>query len=50
MTQLRRHATVRSGARWRLAFTAGHRVAAQVRTVVLRRGTPEGAAARRLGC
>jgi hypothetical protein len=50
VAQLRRHATVRSGARWRLAFTDGHRVAAQVRAVVLHRGTPEGAAAWRLGC
>jgi hypothetical protein len=50
VAQLRRHASVHTGDVWRVAFTDGHHVAAQVRSVTLVRGPSERAAAQRLGC
>jgi len=51
VAQLRRHASVRSGDVWRLAFADGTHVAAQVRAVRLVRGpSSDRAAAERLGC
>ena len=50
VAQLRRHAAVHSGDVWRVGFTDGHRVAAQVVRVTLVRGPAERAAAQRLGC
>jgi hypothetical protein len=50
VAQLRRHATVRDGTRWRIGFTDGHTVSAQVRTVTLHRDGDLRAAARSQGC
>ena len=50
VAQLRRHATVHDGARWRIGFMDGHTVNAQVRTVTLHRGGDLRAAARSQGC
>ncbi len=50
VAQLRRHATVHDGARWRIGFMDGHTVSAQVRTVTLHRGGDLRAAARSQGC
>ena len=50
VAQLRRHETVRDGARWRLGFTDGHTVGAQVRAVTLHRDGDLRAAARSQGC
>jgi hypothetical protein len=46
VAQLRRHTTVRDGTRWRIGFTDGRTVSAQVRTVTLHRAGDLRAAAR----
>jgi hypothetical protein len=51
VSQLRRHASVHSGAVWRVAFTDGTRVAGPVSSVRLARGaSSDRTAAQRLGC
>ena len=50
VAQLRRHTTVRDGARWRIGFTDGSTVSAQVRTVTLHRAGDLRATARGQGC
>lgn len=50
VAQLRRHATVRDGARWRIGFTDGRTVSARVRAVTLHRDGDLRAAARSQGC